>query len=234
MGSAKIVFVKKLKTLFLGPAGAGKGTQAAKVAEEFNFAHISTGDLIRSEIKSGSELGNKVKSIVESGQLVSDDIVNEIVKSSVAKLESSDDFKGFILDGYPRTLGQAQFFDTYSKFDFVFNFEVPREILIQRLTGRRICAKAKDPNCAGTFHLVFNKPKEDGVCDLCGSPLIQRKDDQLEAIEKRLATYDTETGAPLVEYYNGQSNLTSMNADRAPNDVYSDVKASLEKHLTSA
>lgn len=222
--------MSKLKLLFLGPAGAGKGTQAAKLAEEFNFAHISTGDLIRSEIKSGSDLGNKVKEIVESGQLVSDDIVNEIVKASIGKLESSD-YKGFILDGYPRTQGQAEFFDSYSAFDYVFNFEVERDTLFKRLTGRRICSRSNKKDCNGTFHLVFNPPKEDGICDICGSPLIQRKDDLPEAIEKRLDGYENETGKPLVNYYTGQNKLSTIDAAHAPDDVYSTLKTNLDAEL---
>ena len=210
------------KLLFLGAAGAGKGTQAAKLSEEFGITHISTGDIIRGAISSGSELGNKVKSIVESGQLVSDDIVNELVKEKVASLDS------YILDGYPRTLEQAKFFDTYSKFDTVFNFIVPRDALFQRLTGRRICSKANKKDCAGTFHVTLNPPKEVMVCDLCGSPLIQRKDDQPEAINKRLDTYETETGKPLNDYYKSQGNLVNINADQVPEEVFSELKKCLK------
>lgn len=219
--------MSKQKILLLGPAGSGKGTQAEKLSEELNLKHISTGDLIRSEIKSGSELGNKVKAIVEAGQLVSDDIVNEIVKANVAGQE------GFILDGYPRTLEQAKFFDSYSKFDKVFNFQVQKEELLKRLTGRRMCSKEKDPNCKGTFHIVYKAPKEDGICDLCGSPLIQRKDDQPEVIEKRLSTYDAETGVPLVDYYSKQSILVDMDANKAPDQVYKEVLTELNHAIAS-
>lgn len=213
---------EKLRILFLGPAGSGKGTQSAKLAEKFNLAHISTGDLIRGEIKSGSELGNKVKALVEAGGLVSDDIVNEIVKSKVASLDR------FILDGYPRTLEQAKFFSEFAKFDFVFDLEVPRETLIERLTGRRMCTKTNKSDCTGMFHVVFNPPKEEGKCDICGSDLFQRKDDSLETIEKRLNGYEDETGKPLNEFYGDQ--VIKIDGTQNPDQVLT----SLEKHLETA
>ena len=203
---------EKLRILFLGPAGSGKGTQSARIAEKFGLAHISTGDLIRGEIKSGSELGNKVKAIVEAGNLVSDDIVNEIVKSKVSTLDK------FILDGYPRTLEQAKFFSEFSDFDYIFDLEVPHEELMGRLTGRRMCTKTNKPDCTGTFHLVFSPPKEEGKCDLCGSDLYQRKDDAPEAIEKRLASYDNETGRPLNEFYG--SKITKVDGTQKPEQVF--------------
>lgn len=217
-----------LKVLMLGPAGAGKGTQSKKLADEYGFAHISTGDLIRAEIKSGSELGNQVKALVEAGKLVGDDIVNEIVKSSTAKLEQ-EDIRGFILDGYPRTLEQAKFFDTYSKFDAVFNLEVPREALVTRLTGRRMCK-----NCGATFHMEFKIPKQEGICDLCGGELAQRKDDQPEAVKSRLDGYEDETGKPLKDYYTAQSNLKNVNGLDTEEGVFNSLKKSLETNLASS
>lgn len=217
----------------LGPAGAGKGTQASRLAEEFKFAHISTGDLIRAEIKSGSELGNKVKSIVEAGNLVSDDIVNEIVKSALSKMESDPSIQGFILDGYPRTIGQAEFFDTYSKFDYVFDLEVPREDLVKRLTGRRMCSKTNKPDCTGTFHVEFNTPKEEGVCDICGSKLIQRKDDSPEIIENRLNSYDAETGKPLTEHYSKQNNLIKIDGTQSQGAIFSQLQERFQAQLNS-
>lgn len=207
------------KILFLGPAGSGKGTQSSRLAEKYNIAHISTGDLIRSEIKSGSDLGNKVKAIVEAGQLVSDDIVNEIVKTNVEKLDS------FILDGYPRTLEQAKFFDTVAQFDFIFDLEVPRELLFDRLTGRRMCTKTNKPDCTGVFHMVFNPPKEEAKCDFCGSDLYQRKDDTQEAIEKRLSGYDNETGKPLNEFYG--SRVTKLNGNQSADEVFAEIESRL-------
>lgn len=210
------------KILFLGPAGSGKGTQSARIAEKFNIPHISTGDLIRGAIKSGSELGNKVKAIVEAGQLVSDDIVNEIVKEKVTGLDS------YILDGYPRTLEQAKFFDGVANFDFIFDLDVPRESLMKRLTGRRMCTKTNKADCTGTFHIEFSPPKVEGKCDLCGSDLYQRKDDAPEAIEKRLSSYDSETGAPLNEFYG--SKIVKVDGTQKPDAVFTE----LEKQISVA
>lgn len=203
---------ENLKILFLGPAGSGKGTQSARLAEKFSLNHISTGDLIRGEIKSGSELGNKVKAIVEAGELVSDDIVNEIVK---AKLEGQN---GFILDGYPRTLEQAKFFASYNDFDFIFDLDVDRTKLLGRLTGRRMCTKTNKPDCNGMFHIEFNPPKVEGKCDLCGSDLYQRKDDNEETITRRLNGYDAETGKPLSEYY--ADKITKIDGNQPPDSVF--------------
>lgn len=214
---------KNLRILFLGPAGSGKGTQSARLAEKYKIEHISTGDLIRAEIKSGSDLGNKVKAIVESGQLVSDDIVNEIVKAKASKLDS------FILDGYPRTLEQAKFFAGFASFDFVFDLEVPRSDLVERLSGRRMCTKTKDPSCKGAFHVKFNAPKQENICDLCGSELYQRKDDSIEIINKRLNSYEEETGKPLNEFYTKV--LVKINGTQNPDKVFADIEKNLARVL---
>lgn len=212
----------KLRILFLGPAGSGKGTQSARLAEKFKLAHISTGDLIRGEIKSGSELGNKVKAIVEAGQLVSDEIVNEIVKSKVSNLNR------FILDGYPRTLDQAKFFSEFSDFEYIFDLEVPRELLMDRLTGRRMCSKTNDSQCTGMFHASLNPPKkQEEKCDLCGSDLYQRKDDMPETIMKRLNGYEDETGKPLNSFYG--SRVTKIDGTKNPDEVFADLARKLGK-----
>jgi adenylate kinase len=212
---------EKLRILFLGPAGSGKGTQSARLAEKFKLVHISTGDLIRGEIKSGSDLGNKVKAIVEAGQLVSDEIVNEIVKNKVSQLDR------FILDGYPRTLEQAKFFSEFSSFEYIFDLEVPRELLMDRLTGRRMCSKTNDPQCTGMFHVSLNPPKEDGKCDLCGSDLYQRKDDMKETIEKRLNGYEDETGKPLNSFYG--SKVTKVDGTKNPDEVFAELTRQLSE-----
>ena len=213
---------QKMRILFLGPAGSGKGTQSARLAEKYKIEHISTGDLIRAEIKSGSELGNRVKAIVEAGQLVSDEIVNEIVKNKTASLEN------FILDGYPRTLEQAKFFSSFAKFDCVFDLEVPKDFLIERLSGRRMCSKTNDPSCKGAFHIKFTPPIQEGICDLCGSELYQRKDDSLETIEKRLSSYEDETGIPLNNFYKNQ-NLKKIDGTQNPEKVFSDIETALSE-----
>ncbi len=214
--------MSKCRILFLGPAGSGKGTQSARLAEKLDIEHISTGDLIRSEIKSGSELGNKVKAIVESGKLVSDDIVNEIVRSKVENLDC------FILDGYPRTLEQAKFFSQFSDFDFIFDLQVPKEILVKRLSGRRMCTKANDPSCKGMFHVEYTAPKQEGVCDLCGSALMQRKDDMPETVEARLNGYEAETGRPLNEFY-ANKNLIKMDGTQDPDKVFAEIEQHINK-----
>jgi adenylate kinase len=211
----------KRKILFLGAAGAGKGTQAARLSEEFGLEHISTGDLIRKEIKSESELGLQVKAVVEKGHLVSDDIVNTIVKSKIENLD------GYILDGYPRTLEQAKFLDSYAKLDIVFNLNVPREVLIKRLSGRRMCSRENDPNCKGMSHVDFNPPKISGICDLCASPLYQRKDDSPESIQNRLTSYENETGIPLTGFYTKLSILENLDASGLPDNIYELLKVHL-------
>ena len=215
--------MENLRILFIGPAGAGKGTQAAKLAEEFKLEHISTGDLIRNEIKSESTLGKKVKAIVERGELVSDDIVNEIVKD---KLKTTN---RFLLDGYPRTLEQAQFLAEVSPLDYIFALNVRKEILVERLSGRRMCSKVKDPNCKGMFHVLFTPPKIEGYCNLCGSDLYQRKDDNPEIIEKRLSSYEAETGLPLTQFYNDYKSgkFIELNAELSPDEVYKSITQSL-------
>jgi len=211
----------KLRILFLGPAGSGKGTQSTKLAERFGLEHISTGDLIRAAIKSGSELGNKVKAIVEAGQLVSDDIVNEIVKNKIEKIDS------FILDGYPRTLEQAKYISQFTEFDFIFDLGVPRETLVERLSGRRMCSKTNDVNCKAVFHASLNPPKQTDTCDLCGSALYQRKDDSPEAIDKRLSSYEDETGKPLNQFYG--SKVTKIDGTQEPEEVFE----KLEQQITA-
>lgn len=215
--------MENLRILFIGPAGAGKGTQAARLAEEFKLEHISTGDLIRTEIKSESALGKEVKAIVERGELVSDDIVNEIVKS---KLKATN---RFLLDGYPRTLEQAKFLAEVSPLDYIFALNVRKEILVERLSGRRMCAKTQDPSCKGMFHILFTPPKIEGRCDLCGSDLYQRKDDNPEIIEKRLNSYETETGLPLTEFYNKYKSgkFIELDAELSPDEVYKNITQSL-------
>jgi adenylate kinase len=215
--------MENLRILFIGPAGAGKGTQAAKLAEEFKLEHISTGDLIRNEIKSESTLGKKVKAIVERGELVSDDIVNEIVKD---KLKTTN---RFLLDGYPRTLEQAQFLAEVSPLDYIFALNVRKEILVERLSGRRMCSKVKDPNCKGMFHVLFTPSKIEGYCNLCGSDLYQRKDDNPEIIEKRLNSYEAETGLPLTQFYNDYKSgkFIELNAELNPDEVYKSITQSL-------
>lgn len=198
-----------MRLVFLGPPGAGKGTLAVRLAEEFSLAHIATGDLLREEVKLQTELGRKAKAILERGALVPDDLVIEIVKK---RLEKSDVENGFILDGFPRTEGQAEALDrvlSQSKLplDMVVDFETSEKTIVDRLNGRRNC-----PNCGMNFHIRNLPPKREGICDRCGEKLVQRKDDNAETIRHRLEVYEKET-APLIRYYEKKGLLRKTSGD---------------------
>lgn len=184
--------------IFLGPPGAGKGTMSAMLAERDGNVHISTGDILRSEIKNGTELGRQAQSFIQAGQLVPDEVVAAIVSQVLNTTEVRE--RGFILDGYPRTVAQAQLLDAALadaslELDQVVLFQVDRELLIRRLTGRRICRE-----CGAVYHVLFTPPKETGVCDKCGGALYQRPDDGLDTVQERLHVYHEQT-EPLISFY---------------------------------
>lgn len=187
-----------MNCIFLGPPGAGKGTLAFEVSKTYKIPHISTGDLFRAAIKNQTELGKKVKAVIDSGALVSDDLTIALVKE---RLEKDDAKSGFILDGFPRTIAQAEALEKLVKIHHVINFDISDSEVIKRLSGRRICS-----GCGKSFHIEFVRPVKDGICDACGNGLIIRPDDKIEAIEKRLEAYRKQT-APLIDYY-GKKNLT--------------------------
>ena len=189
--------------IFLGPPGAGKGTLAAKVAISYDIPHISTGDIFRAAIKAQSPLGLKVKAIIDSGALVSDDITIELVKERLAQ---PDVAKGFILDGFPRTIPQAEALDSFAKIDAVVNFDIADEGVVERLSGRRVCKK-----CSQNFHVKFIPPAKEGFCDACGGELYTRDDDQVEAISHRLEVYRKQT-APLIDFYRGKGKIVDIDA----------------------
>lgn len=196
--------------IFLGGPGAGKGTQAARMAREFGIPHISTGEILRRAAAEGTPLGLAAKARMDQGELVPDDVVCGIV---LERISQPDCRKGFILDGFPRTLGQAKFMDEHLEREqrgelVVINLKVEPDILVERLTARRTC-----PVCGRTYNLVFAPPRKDSVCDVDGSALSQRGDDNEEAIRHRLAGYERET-APLIEYYRGQSVLHEVDGSR--------------------
>lgn len=200
-----------MKLVLLGPPGAGKGTQANLLKELFGVAHISTGDILREEMKNQTPLGKEVKKFVESGALVPDEVVTKIIEGRL--LRGQDQPKGFMLDGFPRTKTQAEDLDSIlsknqSPLDYAVYFESTLPVIIQRLTGRRVCRK-----CGALFHAVNKPPKKPGVCDLCAGELYQRSDDNEETIKNRIAVYEKST-QPIIEYYQKQGKLIKVDADQ--------------------
>jgi len=191
--------------IFLGPPGAGKGTLAGQVSEEYGIPHISTGDIFREAIKNQTPLGVKVKAIIDSGGLVSDDITCALVDD---RLRKDDCKKGFILDGFPRTIPQAEALEKMVKDVKVVNFEVDDDLIIARLSNRRVCKK-----CGTTYNVRFMPPKQDGICDKCGGELYTRDDDKLESITHRLEVYREQT-APLIGFYRNLRKLTDIDSAR--------------------
>lgn len=201
--------------IFLGPPGAGKGTLAAQVAEEYGIPQISTGDIFRENIKNQTELGKKVKAIMDAGGLVSDDVVLEIVED---RLKKDDCKNGFILDGFPRTIPQAEAFEKLGIEVKVVNFEVDNELIIARLSNRRVCK-----NCKANFNVKFSPSKVEGICDKCGGELITREDDKLESITHRLEVYRSET-EPLIAFYRNLNKMTDIDSARDSSLVLVDFK----------
>lgn len=205
-----------MRLILLGPPGAGKGTQAKLLSEKFNIPHISTGDIFRDEVDGHSQLGKRVASFVQSGELVPDDIVIEVVISRLSKFDAQS---GFILDGFPRTLNQAEQLKIVLNklgvpFDLVIYFETTEAVSIRRLSGRRVC---KD--CGANFHVINMPTKVDGICDFCKGELILRDDDKEETIKKRLKIQKKETNR-LIEYYKRDGKLRKVSGDLEANQVY--------------
>ena len=212
-----------MKLLIMGRPGAGKGTQAVNIREYYNIPHISTGDMFRAAIKNQTKLGLLAKSYMDQGALVPDEVTIGIVEE---RLLEDDCKNGFLLDGFPRTIAQAEALDAFLnknnvKLDAVLDVNVPAEILVRRMVGRRVCK-----TCGATFHVEFNPSKVAGVCDNCGSPLIQRADDTEATATNRLAVYDENT-APLLEYYKKQNILKTVNGDQSLEKVFEDIKVVL-------
>jgi adenylate kinase len=193
-----------MKIIMLGAPGAGKGTQAKMIAEKYGIPHISTGDIFRANIKNGTELGKKAKSYMDQGLLVPDELVVDLV---VDRVQQDDCAEGYILDGFPRTIPQAEALDAAlgeDKIDYAMDIEVPDENIITRMSGRRACV-----GCGATYHIVYNPTKADGICDACGEQLILRDDDKPETVQKRLDVYHEQT-QPLIDYYKAAGNLVEM------------------------
>ncbi|RHQ96278.1 adenylate kinase [Peptoclostridium sp. AF21-18] len=212
-----------MRIILLGPPGAGKGTQAAKIVEKYDIPHISTGDIFRKNIKEGTELGKKAKEYMDQGLLVPDELTCGLV---VDRISQEDCKNGFMLDGFPRNINQAEQLDKYLneaglKLDKIVNIEVDKSILVGRAVGRRIC-KA----CGATFHVEFNPTKVEGVCDKCGEQLHQRADDNEETVSRRIQVYLDET-KPLVGYYSEQGIVADINGDQDIDKVFADIVESL-------
>lgn len=208
-----------LRAVLLGPPGAGKGTQAVKLVDKYHVPHISTGDIFRKNISEGTELGVKAKSYIDAGKLVPDELTCEIVTS---RLLEDDCANGFLLDGFPRTIFQADKLDQFlkengMKLDIVINLSVPSEQIISRLSGRRICR-----SCGASYNIVTIPPKKEGVCDRCGGELYQRKDDAPETVASRLKTYDEQT-APLVDYYKNTGALADFDGTKDAEAIFGDI-----------
>lgn len=201
-----------MKLIFVGPPGAGKGTQAVGVSSSMGVPHISTGDMFRSAIKNGTPTGVEAKRYIDAGKLVPDEVVIAMVKE---RLAMEDCVNGYLLDGFPRTVDQAEALETIAKPDYVVSIDVPDERLMDRLTGRRVCAK-----CQGTYHI--NNLKNTQVCPVCGGELIQRDDDKPATIRTRLDAYHAQT-APLIDYYKAKGSLVRVDGDRKPEDVLKSI-----------
>ncbi|MFT4415741.1 adenylate kinase [Fredinandcohnia humi] len=209
-----------MNLVLMGLPGAGKGTQAERIVEKYNIPHISTGDMFRAAIKDGTELGLKAKSFMDKGELVPDEVTIGIVRGRLSK----DDCKqGFLLDGFPRTVPQAEALEQIlteldKLIDYVINIDVNQEILLERLTGRRICK-----NCGATYHLVFNPPREDNTCDKCGGELYQRADDNAETVGTRLQV-NIEQSKPLLDFYQEKGYLRNIDGQQEINKVFADIE----------
>jgi adenylate kinase len=209
-----------MNLILMGLPGAGKGTQAEKIVDEFHIPHISTGDMFRAAIKDETQLGIKAKSFMDKGELVPDEVTIGIVRE---RIEKEDCQKGFLLDGFPRTVPQAEALDHMlnemnRKINFVIHIDVDKDILLQRLTGRRICKQ-----CGATYHLIFNPPTNVGECDKCGGELYQRADDNEETVNTRLEVNIKQT-KPLMDYYGSQDILRTINGEQEISTVFSDIE----------
>lgn len=205
-----------MKVIMLGAPGAGKGTQAKQIADKYSIPHISTGDIFRANIKNGTELGKKAKTFMDQGLLVPDELVVELVAD---RIQQDDCKNGFVLDGFPRTIPQAEALDAAlekinEKMDYAIDVDVPDKNIITRMSGRRACL-----NCGATYHIVSIPTKVEGVCDRCGNPVVLRDDDKPETVKKRLEVYHEQT-QPLIDYYKKKDILKTVNGVQPMEDVF--------------
>ena len=208
-----------MKLIMLGAPGAGKGTQAKRIAAKYGIPHISTGDIFRANIKNGTELGKKAQTYMDQGLLVPDELVCDLV---VDRIQQSDCEKGYVLDGFPRTIPQAEALTAALEklgtgIDYAINVEVPDANILNRMGGRRACL-----GCGATYHVEFNPPKQKGVCDTCGAELVLRDDDKPETVQKRLDVYHEQT-QPLIDYYTKAGNLADVDGTKGMDDVFAAI-----------
>ena len=207
---------KYMKIIMLGAPGAGKGTQAKQIADKYSIPHISTGDIFRANIKNGTELGKKAKQYMDQGALVPDELTCDLVMD---RIQQDDCKNGFVLDGFPRTIPQAEALDAAlgkinEKMDYAIDVDVPDENIVNRMSGRRACL-----NCGATYHLISIPPKVEGICDRCGSEIVLREDDKPETVQKRLKVYHEQT-QPLIDYYKNQGILKSVDGTQPMDEVF--------------
>ena len=208
-----------MKIIMLGAPGAGKGTQAKKIASKYGIPHISTGDIFRANIKAGTELGKKAKSYMDQGLLVPDELTCDLV---VDRISQPDAANGYVLDGFPRTIPQAECLTDALKnlggqVDYAIDVDVPDENIVNRMSGRRACLK-----CGATYHIVFAAPKSEGICDVCGEKLVLRDDDRPETVLNRLKVYHDQT-QPLIDYYSNAGVLKTVDGTRSLDEVFSEI-----------
>jgi adenylate kinase len=213
-----------MKIIMLGAPGAGKGTQAKKLAAKYGIPHISTGDIFRANIKNGTELGKKAKIFMDQGLLVPDDLVVDLI---IDRFKEPDCQKGYVLDGFPRTIPQAKALDDAlamngEAVEYAIDVDVADEAIVRRMSGRRACV-----GCGATYHIVNIPPKKEGICDVCGGVLILRDDDKPETVEKRLKVYHEQT-QPLIEYYKGKGILRSVDGTKDPDITFGEIVSILE------
>lgn len=212
-----------MKIVMLGAPGAGKGTQAERIAAKYGIPHISTGDIFRANIKEGTELGKKAKSYMDQGLLVPDSLTVDLVMDRIGQADCKN---GYVLDGFPRTIPQAEslteaLLQKGEKLDFALDVDVPDENIVNRMSGRRACSK-----CGSTYHIVYAPPKTEGICDKCGAALTLRDDDKPETVKKRLKVYHDQT-KPLIDYYGGENILRSVDGTQDMEKVFADITAIL-------
>lgn len=214
-----------MNILIMGPAGAGKGTMSDLILKEYDIPHISTGDMLRENVRNNTELGKEAKSYMDAGKLVPDDVINAMVEK---RLQEPDCQKGYLLDGFPRTLVQAEAFEKIEKnigkpVESVIALEVGFDTLVERITGRRIC-----PKCGAIYHTQNHPPKVEGICDNCGSELNQRKDDTVEQLKVRMDEYEKST-KPVIDFYAKRGVVTNIDASKESKLVFEQVKETLSK-----